>query len=172
MNRQQKAHLAQELGTKFSSHEAAFVVKCQGLTVPNLQELRYKLETKNGELKVAKNRLMKLAMNDNDFVCLVSFMKGQTGVVFVQSDYTGVAKVLYDFAKAHKELEVVAGYCESRLFEGALIKQLASIPSRAVLLSRLCGVLNAPVAQFVWILSQVVAQKGGTADQIVDEVQQ
>ena len=171
MNRQQKEHLVQGLSEKFTVHEAAFIVKYQGLSVPELQELRFKLEVKSGEFKVAKNRLMKLAMSkEADCLGMGSLMKGQTGLVFAKSDYTGVAKVLADFAKKHEEFEIVAGCCESQLFDGVAVKKLALIPSREVLLARLCGVLNAPVAQFVFVLAQVLAQKiGPVAEPITEE---
>lgn len=163
MNRQQKENLIQGLSEKFTVNEAAFIVKYQGLSVPELQELRFKLEVKNGVFKVAKNRLMKLAMSkEAECLGMLSLMKGQTGLVFVKSDYTGVAKVLADFAKKHEEFVIVAGCCESQLFDGVSVtKKLALIPSKEVLLAQLCGVLNAPVAQFVWVLSQVLAQKIG-----------
>jgi len=170
MNRQQKEHLVQGLSEKFTVNEAAFIVKYQGLSVPELQELRFKLEVKNGVFKVAKNRLMKLAMSkEAEDLGMRSLMKGQTGLVFVKSDYTGVAKVLADFAKKHEEFEIVAGCCESQLFDSVSVKKLALIPSREVLLARLCGVLNAPVAQFVWVLSQVLDQKRGPVVEVVGE---
>lgn len=170
MNRQQKEHLVQGLSEKFTLNEAAFIVKYQGLSVPDLQDLRCKLEAKNGELKIAKNRLMKLAMSkEADCLGMGTLMKGQTGLVFAKSDYTGVAKVLCDFSKKHEEFEIVAGCCESQLFDSVSVKRIALIPSREVLLARLCGVLNAPVAQFVWVLAQVLAQKTGPVVEVVTE---
>ncbi|HSW75610.1 MAG TPA: 50S ribosomal protein L10 [Candidatus Saccharimonadales bacterium] len=160
MNRHQKENTVQGLQTKFTANEAAFLVKFQGLTVSDLQELRFKLEEKDGEFKVAKNRLMKLAMTkEADSLGLGSLMKGQTALIFVKSDFTGVAKVLNDFAKKNTSLEIVAGCCESQLFDTAGVKQLATIPSREVLLARLCGTLNAVTAKFVYVLAQILEQK-------------
>lgn len=162
MNRQQKDNVIQDLSQKFSNSEAAFVVKCQGLSVGQLHELRMKLETKDGELKVAKNRLVKLAIASNG-KCndLGSAMVGQTAVVFAKADFTGVAKVLHDFSRKNEELEIVAGYCESQLFDKQGVIALARIPSREVLLSRLCGVLKASVVKVAWIIGQISVQKSG-----------
>lgn len=162
MNRQQKDNVIQELSQKFASNQAAFIVRCQGLTVGELHELRVKLEPKEGELKVAKNRLVKLAVAGSaDCKTLSPMMTGQTAVVFAKSDFTGVAKVLHDFARKHESLEIVAGCCESQLFDKQGVVALAKVPSREVLLSRLCGVLQAPVAKMAYVVAQIGAQKSG-----------
>ncbi len=162
MNRQQKDSVIQELSQKFASNQAAFIVRCQGLSVGELHQLRVNLGKKEGELKVAKNRLVKLAMADNaDCNTLSPMMIGQTALVFAKSDFTGVAKVLHDFAKKHESLEIVAGCCESQIFDKQGVVALAKVPSREVLLSRLCGVLQAPVAKMAYVVAQISAQKSG-----------
>lgn len=162
MNRQQKDNVIQDLSQKFNNSQAAFIVRCQGLTVGELHALRMNLANKEGELKVAKNRLVKLAIaNHADCKILNDSLTGQTAVVFAQADFTGVAKVLNDFAKKHDALEIVAGCCESKLFDKQGVVALAKVPSREVLLARLCGVLKAPAVKLVWILGQVSAQKSG-----------
>ena len=156
MNRQQKE--------KFDQNEASFVVRCQGMTVAQLHELRLNLAKKDGQLKVAKNRLVKLAIvKSSECSNLGAQMKGQTAVVFAKSDFTGVAKVLHDFAKKNEELQIVAGCCEAQLFDKAGVAQLARIPSREVLLAQLLGVLNAPIVQFACVVNQVMQQRSGGA---------
>lgn len=170
MNRQQKESLVVELNTKFDQNEASFVVRCQGMTVAQMHELRLKLAKKDGELKVAKNRLMKLAIaKTSDCVNLNEQMTGQTAIVFAKSDFTGVAKVLNDFAKKNEEFQIVAGCCEAQLFDKVGVAKLATIPSREVLLAQLCGVLNAPIAQFAWIINQVVQQRSVVTEQQAEQ---
>ena len=164
MNREQKDTVIQDLSQKFIDNQAAFVVRCEGLTVGQLHDLRMKLDAKNGELKVAKNRLVKIAMAKHaDCNKLTPSMVGQTAIVFAQADFTGVAKVLQDFAKKNEQLEIVAGCCESKLFDKQGVAALAKVPSREVLLSRLCGVLKAPIAKITWIVAEVSKQKSGEA---------
>ena len=171
MNRQQKEKLVQELNVKFDQNEASFVVRCQGMTVAQLHELRLNLAKKDGELKVAKNRLMKLAITkSSECSNLDAQMKGQTAVVFAKADFTGVAKVLYDFAKKNEELQIVAGCCEAQLFDKAGVAKLAKIPSREVLLAQLLGVLNAPIVQFACVINQVMQKRsGGNATQQAEQ---
>lgn len=162
MNRQQKDTVIQDLSQKFTNNEAAFVVKCQGLTVGEMHQLRMNLSNVGGELKVAKNRLVKLAISGGaECANLASLMKGQTAVVFVESNFTGAAKVLNDFARKHEALEIVAGCCESQIFDKKGVIALSKIPSREVLLARLCGVLQAPIVKTAWIISEVSKQKSG-----------
>ena len=170
MNRQQKEKLVQDLNVKFDHNEASFVVRCQGMTVAQMHELRLKLATKNGQLKVAKNRLMKLAIaQGSDCSNLNAQMTGQTAVVFAKSDFTAVAKVLNDFAKKNEELQIVAGCCEAQLFDKAGVVKLAAIPSREVLLAQLCGVLNAPIVQLAWIINQVMQKRSGSTEQHTEQ---
>lgn len=160
MNRQQKESLIELLSHKFTANEAAFVVRYQGLSVLDLQQLRRNLEKKDGEIKVAKNRLMKIAIEKQaGYLQLAPMMVGQSALVFSKSDFTSIAKVLNDFAKKNEELEIVAGFCESKLFDAAGVKRLALIPSREVLLARLCGTLQAPIAKLAYVLAQVVEQR-------------
>ncbi len=162
MNRQQKDTVVQDLSQKFANNEAAFIVKCQGLSVGEMHQLRMNLSNVGGELKVAKNRLVKLAISKGaECVNLTSSMKGQTAVVFVESNFTGAAKVLNDFARKHDALEIVAGCCESQIFDKQGVISLAKIPSREVLLARLCGVLQAPIVKTAWIISEVGKKKSG-----------
>ncbi len=166
MNRQQKEKLVHELHEKFGQNEASFVVRCQGMSVAQLHELRLKLAKKDGELKVAKNRLMKRAIAQaSDCSSLETQMTGQTAVVFAKSDFTAVAKILRDFARKNEELQIVAGCCEAQLFDKAGVAKLATIPSREVLLAQLCGVLKAPISQFTWIVDQVKQQRSGVVGQ-------
>lgn len=166
MNRQQKEKLVHELHEKFGQNDASFVVRCQGMTVAEMHQLRMNLAKKDGKLKVAKNRLAKIAINQtSSCLDLGSQMKGQTAVVFAKSDFTGVAKVLQDFAKKHEALQIVAGCCEAQLFDKAGVARLATIPSREVLLAQLCGMLQAPVAQFARLVDQVKQKRSEATQQ-------
>ena len=162
MNRQQKEQLVQELQAKFAANEASFVVRCEGMTVAQMHELRLKLATKGSELKVAKNRLMKLAIGKaSACASLDGQMTDQSAVVFAKADFTAVAKILRDFEKKNEEFKIVAGCCEAQLFDKVGVAKLATIPSREVLLAQLCGVLNAPIAQFACVVNQILLQRSG-----------
>lgn len=159
MNRQQKQDLVKSLETSFSSNEGAFLVNYQGVSVEQMKILRFALSDKGGSIKVAKNRLVKLALKDIDGCNgLTSKLQGQLAFVFAENDVSGVAKILTDFAKENEILEVVAGCCESQLFDAAAVKILANLPSREVLLAQLCGTLKGPQTAFVLVLRQLLVK--------------
>jgi len=164
MKKQQKQAAIQNLEARFSGSEGAFLVNYQGLSVSQLKKLRFELDSKGGSLKVAKNRLAKIALKDiSKCHGLDSLLKGQLAYVFAQGEITSVAKVLTDFAKENDKLKVVAGCSDSKVYDAKTVARLGSLPSREVLLSQLCGVLNAPVIMFALAI-KAVAEKNTQAE--------
>lgn len=160
MNRLEKNELVQELQSQFLGNDAAFLVNYQGLTVDQLETLRFALAAKNSSLKVAKNRLVRIALQQaNACDGLQDSLKGQLAVVFAKDDLTGVAKVIFDFAKKNDALKIVAACGDKQLFDAKAVERLAKIPSREVLLAQLCGVLNAPITSLAIVLDQIQKQK-------------
>lgn len=169
MNRQQKADLVQGLSEKFMATEASFIVNCQGLTVAQMQNLRLALESKNSEIQVAKNRLVRIAIQGKvESDVLREQLVGQNAIVFAKSDLTGTAKVLYDFARANEDLKIVAGCYDSRLLDKAAVTVLASLPSREVLIARLFGTMMAPITALAIVLKQI-AEKSQSENSPIGE---
>jgi large subunit ribosomal protein L10 len=160
MKKQQKQAAIENLEARFSNSQAAFLVNYQGMSVAHLKALRFALDDKGGSIKVAKNRLAKLALKGvSNCHGLDSLLVGQLAYVFSQGEITSVAKVLVDFAKKNDKLKVVAGCSESKIYDAKSVAVLASLPSREVLLSQLCGVLNAPVVLFALAIKAVAEKK-------------
>ncbi len=160
MKKQQKQAAIDNLEARFSNSQAAFLVNYQGMSVAHLKALRFALDDKGGSIKVAKNRLAKLALKDvSNCQGLDSLLVGQLAYVFSKGEITSVAKVLVDFAKKNDKLKVVAGCSESKIYDAKSVAVLASLPSREVLLSQLCGVLNAPVVLFALAIKAVAEKK-------------
>jgi len=157
MNRQQKTEVIQNLKENFLNSQATFVITYRGLNVAQLQQLRSDLRQKGGLLKVAKARLMKRAVDEaSDLGELTPYLQDQIGLVFAKEQFTDVAKILSDFSKQNEALGLVAGLLDAKLIEKEKIKQIASLPSREVLLGQLCGTLQAPIAGFVRVLNMMV----------------
>ena len=160
MKKQQKQAAIESLEARFSNSQAAFLVNYQGMSVAHLKALRFALDDKGGSIKVAKNRLAKLALKGvSNCHGLDSLLVGQLAYVFSKGEITSVAKVLVDFAKKNDKLKVVAGCSESKIYDARSVAVLASLPSREVLLSQLCGVLNAPVVLFALAIKAVAEKK-------------
>ena len=160
MNRQEKELVVQSMRESFKKNSASFVIGYKGMSVNDLQSLRSKLRKSGGLLKVAKARLMKLAVKDlNDAQALEPFFKEQIGIVFVSNEAPTVAKILTDFAKEHQALQLVVGRFDGQLLNKATILQIASLPSREVLLAHLCATLKSPLVKLAMTLKQVEEKK-------------
>jgi large subunit ribosomal protein L10 len=160
VNRREKELVVQSMRESFAKSSASFVIGYKGMTVNDLQSLRTKLRKDGGSLKVAKARLMKLAVKDlNDAQALEPFFKEQIGIVFVSNEAPAVAKVLSDFSKDHQALKLIVGRFDGQLLDRATIIQIASLPSKEVLLARLCATLQSPLVKLAVALKQVEEKK-------------
>lgn len=151
MNKQQKKLIINLMHEKFLDNQASFLVGYKGLTVDQMQKLRKELRLKGGQFKVAKNRLVKRALDQiegegiNQFS---SYLKDQIGVVFALNEPSSVAKMLYDFSKENDSLKLIVGQFESRLFDREGVIRLASLPTKQVLLANLLGTVRSPLVNF------------------------
>jgi large subunit ribosomal protein L10 len=170
MDRQQKELVVSFLKKNFIGSQASFLVDFQGLSVNQMQNLRRELREKGGELKVAKARLIKRAVNGEKSALLMPFCKDQIGVVFAEIEAPIVAKVLYDFSKKQESLRLIVGLLDSRLLNNQEIIRIASLPTREVLLMQvywamkmpimhLATLLRMPVYKLLWLLQQLIEKK-------------
>lgn len=156
MNREQKAAVVATLKDNFVHSQASFLIKYQGLSVVQLQNLRKDLRTQDATFKVTKARLMKLASDGVlNAEVMLPYYKDQIGVVFATKEASAVAKILSDFAKKNEALSIIAGSYDATLLQKADVQRFATLPSKEVLLATLCGTLNAPIAGFARVLNAV-----------------
>lgn len=156
MNKREKELVVGVLREKFDQSNGSFVVNVKGLTVNQTQQLRSQLREQGGELKIAKVRLVKRAVDHESYgKQLGLILKDQVGIVFAHKETSPVAKVLHGFAKQNEALKLVAGCVDSEVLDSKGVVTIASLPSREVLLAQLCGLLKAPVLQFLLAIKQV-----------------
>ncbi|QXM07301.1 50S ribosomal protein L10 [Crassaminicella indica] len=155
-----KKQIVEEIKGKFSKAQSAVVVDYRGLTVEEATELRKKMREAGVEYKVYKNTLMRLAVKDTDFESLTANLTGPNAVAFGYEDPVTPAKILNDFAKDHKALELKAGVVEGQYYDVDTIKEIAEIPSREVLLAKLLGSIKSPLSNLAYLL-QAIADKNG-----------
>lgn len=156
MNRQEKQALIETLRSEFSAYPSSFLVQVKGLTVVQMQALRRGVRQHGGKFRVAKNTLARCATSDLAYANeLNPYLKEQVAIVFAPQDSTAVAKVLCDYAKEYECLSIMAGCFESRVISKETVQKLGTLPSREVLMARLCGVLKGPIAKCAIVLKQV-----------------
>ena len=158
-NRQIKEAKVAEIKEKLEKAQGVALASYQGLTVEEDTMLRKSLREAGVEYKVYKNTLVTLAANELGLGDLVQYLEGPVSIAFGYEDATAPARILNDFAKDHKKLDLKAGVVEGKVFNEAEVKQLATIPSKEVLIAKLLGSIKAPLSNLAYLLSAIKDQK-------------
>ena len=143
---------------KLAQSKSVVVADYRGLSVGKMTTLRAKLREQGVELRVVKNRLAKIALKESGMDPMDPYLKGMTTIAFGIQDPVSPAKVLAEFAKDNEQLRILGGQMDNQLLDAAGINELAQLPSREVLLSRLLGSLTSPISKVAYGLNQTVAK--------------
>ena len=137
--------------------DAAGVVLCEyrGITVEQDTRLRKQLREAGVKYKVYKNTLVKRAIEGSAYESLSQDLTGPTAMAISETDATAPARILSNFAKEAEALVLKSGVVEGNYYGTDEIKQLASIPSREELLSKLLGSIQSPIANFARVVQQI-----------------
>ena len=158
-----KKPVVEEISEVVKDAQGVVLVDYRGLTVEQDTNLRRKLREANVTYKVYKNTMMNFAFKGTDFETLAPFLEGPSAIAVSKEDATAPARVIADFAKDAPALELKAGVIEGTLYDAAGVAQIAKVPSREALLSRLLGSMQSPVANLARVLNQI-AEKGGAGE--------
>ncbi len=158
-----KQPIVAEISELLSGAATAVVVDYRGLTVAQDTELRKQLREAGVTYKVYKNTMIKRAAEGTAFAALEPNLEGPTAIAVHKEDATAPARILAEFAKKATKLEIKAGIVEDKYFDAAGMQVIATIPSREVLLGRLLGSMQSPIANFARVLNQIAEKQGETA---------
>ena len=155
-----KKPVVEEISEKIKNAQAVVLVDHRGLTVAQDTELRKKLREEGVTYKVYKNTMMNFAFQGTDFEQLKDLLNGPSAMAVSENDPAAPARVLYDFAKTAKALEIKGGVIEGKFYDAAAMTEIATIPSREVLLSRLLGSMQSPITNFARVIKQIAEKNG------------
>lgn len=156
MRLERKKEIAEELHEKFQEAEIVILTDYKGLDVTAMNELRKKLRAENIDYRVVKNTLLARASEGTPAALIRDRFKGPSAIALSMEDPVAPAKVLSDFAKDNKKLEIrVAVMKGDKLLELDDIKALSTLPSSEVLLAQVLSVMNAVPTGLVRALSDV-----------------
>ena len=155
----QKSALVDEIAEKMQASVGTIVVDYRGLTVEEVTTLRKSLRDAGIEFKVYKNGLLRRAATQSGLDGLDEVFTGPTAVAFSNEDVVAPAKILNDFSKEHKALELKGGIIEGKVTSLEEVKALAELPSREGLLSMLLSVLQAPIRGLAVATNAIAEQK-------------
>ena len=146
----------------FKGSIAGVVVDYKGISVEDDTKLRKELREANVRYVVLKNTILRRAAENAELGELNDVFKGTTAVAFSEDDYTAAARILGDYAKKVDSFSIKGGFMDGAVVDLATVEKLATLPTREVLLSMLCNVLNAPIAKLARAV-QAVVDKGEEA---------
>ncbi len=159
-----KQPMIEEIAGKVKDARAAVLVDYRGLTVEQDTQLRRLLREAGVEYKVYKNTMMKRAFEGTDFAQLDPHLDGPSALAISQDDVTAPARILAKFAEKAKTLEFKGGVVEGTYYDAAGLSELAKIPSREELLSRLLGSMQSPITNFARVINQIAEKKAEGGD--------
>lgn len=154
--RPEKAGKVAELKDLLSSSKGAVLVDYCGLTVAEDTELRSKMREAGVKYMVAKNTFIRIAAKEAGIEGLDAYLEHNTAVAFSAEDPVAPAKILNNFSKDHKALEIKAGILDGKVIALDEVKALAELPSREELLAKLVGSMQAPISGLVNVLQGTI----------------
>ncbi len=145
MDRAQKEAVVGELGQIFQDSGVVVVAHYTGLTVAEMTDFRSRMREAGGSVRVAKNRLAKIALEGTPSASVASLLEGQTVLAYSEDPVTA-AKVVRDYAKDNEKLVVLGGAMGEEALDVAGVNRVAAMPSRDELLAQIAGILGAPAS--------------------------
>jgi len=152
LTKKQKAQIIDELADKIKRQQALIFTDVSGINVSEIQKLRKSLKQAGIEYKVAKKTLINLAFKKAKQDMDISRLVGSMGLAFSYSDPISPAKIIFNFAKEHKNLKILGGIMENRFLSFEEVEALSKIPSREELLAKLVWSIKSPISDLVNVL--------------------
>ena len=145
MDRAQKEKVVEELGQIFASSGVVVVAHYAGITVAQMQDLRAKMRAVGGSVRVAKNKLAKIALEGKPAEKMGDLLTGMT-VMSYSEDPVAAAKVCEAYAKTNENFVIIGGAMGSTVLDQAGVKSVASLPSREELIAQIVGMIGSPAS--------------------------
>jgi len=157
VDRAAKKEAVATLNGVFTSTAVVVVAHYSGLTVPQMQNLRKQMKLAGATVKVAKNRLAKIALEGTDAAVIVPLLKGPTLIAY-SGDPIAAPKVATDFAKANEKFVILGGAMGKTALDPNAVKALASLPSLDELRAKIVGLVQAPATKLAQLVNAPAAK--------------
>ena len=153
VTRAEKEQELQDLTAAFKGADTAILVDYRGLSVPAVTELRRQIRGVKGTYKVVKNTLARRASKGTSFEALEKMFEGTTAIAYTGDDAVALAKTLTTFMKGAPTLAIKGAVVQGRAIKPTEVTELANLPGKPELYSKLLFLLQAPMQQFVSVLA-------------------
>jgi large subunit ribosomal protein L10 len=157
VDRGEKKELVEALKAAFKAANVVVVAHYSGLTVAQMQVLRRQMRQAGATVKIAKNRLAKIALDGTDVVAIAPLLRGPTLIAF-SGDPVAAPKVAVDFARGHERFVILGGAMGKTALNPDGVKALASLPSLDELRAKLVGLIQAPATKIAQLVNAPAAK--------------
>jgi large subunit ribosomal protein L10 len=162
--------VVEELGQIFESSGVVVVAHYQGLTVKEMQDLRARMRAAGGSVRVAKNRLAKIALEGKPSASLGELLTGMT-VLSYSEDPVAAAKVAEAYAKDNRKFEILGGAMGETALDRAGVKAVSEMPSREELIAQIAGCIGAPAANIAGAIGAPASNIAGILSTIEERAE-
>ncbi len=162
----QKAATVEDITRRLRDSSTAVLADYRGMTVSQMQDLRQKLRSGGVEMVVVKNSLARRAAQAAGYAALGPELAGPIAMLFASDDVSAPARVLTEYIRVNRKMAIKAGLLEGQLIKAETVAELADLPSREVMISRLLGALQAPLGNLASVLQAPLSKFARTLDAV------
>ena len=159
-----KQPIVDEIKAQLDGAKSMVVVDYRGISVADVTELRKQCREAGVVYKVYKNTMVKRAVEGTEFEGVVKDLEGTNAFAISKDDATAPARIVANFIKKAKCCELKSGVVEGTYYDAAGIANIATIPSREELLSKLLGSMQSPITNFARVIKQIAEKDGEVAE--------
>ncbi len=152
-----------------ASTTAIWVVDYRGLTVKEIQELRHAIREADASMKVYKNTLVRIALEQSDLPTLEDVLEGPSAFIFSGNDVAASAKAIKEFAKSNPNLEIKGGLMDGEAVSAAEVEAIASLPSREQLMAQIAGAISGVARGLAVTVNGVPSGLARAIQQVADQ---
>jgi large subunit ribosomal protein L10 len=160
----EKAATVATITSRLKESSTAVLADYRGMTVGQMSDLRRKLRDSGIEMMVVKNTLARRAAQAAGYGQLEPELAGPVAMIFAGEDVSAPARILNEYIRVNRKMLIKSGLLEGQLIKAEAVVELADLPSREILLSRLLGAMQAPLGNLASVLQAPLSQFARTLD--------
>ncbi len=165
-----KKVLVAEIKEQLSHTQMAIVIDYKGLTVAEITQLRNQLRPSGAKCKIAKNTLMKIAIDgDDSWQPMTELCKDSSAFLLLQDDIGGAIKAYQAFQKASKKTEIRGGVLEGRALSEADVRAIGDLPSKEELMGQIAGAINSVTTKLAVSIKEVPSSLARVLQAVADK---
>jgi len=168
VDRAQKEAVVTELDQIFTVSGVVVVAHYTGLTVAEMSDLRLRMGSVGGAVRVAKNKLIKIALEGKECQSMASLFSGQTALIYSE-DQVAAAKVAVEFSKENGKLVILGGSMGATALDVPAVVEVSKMPSREEVIQTITGMLGAPAANIAGVLASPASNLAGILTTIEEQ---